>query len=101
MDSFDNFSACGSGFDHGFQPWDAFQAPCVDLGLPEPSPWIEDDPQAYALPAVVDAYAFNPAAPNAAVGYAMNEIARILAGESTLSNAEQFRLLSNDLCRDD
>ena len=36
-----------------------------------------DDPMAYALPAVVDSFAFDTSAPNAAVGFAMNEIARM------------------------
>ncbi len=88
-----------------YEPAPCYAAP-LDYGMPQPweLPNYEapaDDPMAYALPAVVDAYAFDPSAPNAAVGYAMNEVARILAGVSTLSNAEQFRLLSDDLCRDD
>lgn len=35
-----------------------------------------EDPMAYVVPAVPDALAFDPAAPNAAVGFAMNEVAR-------------------------
>lgn len=40
------------------------------------TPCHYDDPMAYVVPAVPDAIAFDASAPNAAVGFAMNEVAR-------------------------
>lgn len=53
-----------------------------DYGTPchfDYTPCHYDDPMAYVVPAVPDAIAFDAAAPNAAVGFAMNEVARAQA----------------------
>lgn len=61
-------------FDDYTQPYD-YGTPChFDY-----TPCHYDDPMAYVVPAVPDAIAFDAAAPNAAVGFAMNEVARAQA----------------------
>lgn len=58
-------------------PVDSFDPFELTFDQPEPYQQHPDDPMAYVVPAVVDAYAFDHSAPNAAVGFAMNEIARM------------------------
>ena len=81
FDEFNNYQPdyCYSApaFDTGpaFDPFElTFDAPDVEPASYQPT---ADDPMAYILPAVVDSFAFDMSSPNAAVGFAMNEIARM------------------------
>ena len=82
FDEFNNYQPdyCYSApaFDTGpaFDPFElTFDAPDVEPASYQPT---ADDPMAYILPAVVDSFAFDMSSPNAAVGFAMNEVARML-----------------------
>lgn len=91
MDGFDTFSSSGC-YDQGYS---TYEAPPVDYGFHE-VPFVEDDPMAYALPAVVDAFAFDMSAPNAVVGFAMNEVAR--AQQFAHEQAQAYAAEALELC---
>ncbi len=62
-------------FDDSFNSFD--YAASYDYGSPcTYTPFEHEDPMAYVVPAVPDAIAFDASASNAAVGFAMNEVAR-------------------------
>ena len=91
MDGFDTFSS--GCYDPGYS---TYEAPPVDYGFHEVS-FVEDDPMACALPAVVDAFAFDMSAPNGAVGFAMNEVAR--AQQFAYEQAQAYAAEALELCQ--
>lgn len=86
------FDDCNNAPAYDYAP--AWEAPPVW----EPEALIDDyDPLAHALPPLVDAFAFDMSAPDAAVGFAMNEAAR--AQQFALEQAQAYATEALELCQ--